>query len=565
MIGTIRKHQKWLWFIIIGVTIVTFVGFLSPTSKMRSDERGSVDLGSINGRKVSPRQFTEARNAERLGFLLAYGELPRQEEQLRQMGWDIDARTYQHLFLNSKIEEMNIQVSDEAMVKAIKRMFGVEANAPLPIDFNEFVRTKLNPNGLTEEDFQRFVRHQVGQQQLIALFGMNGSLITPKEVESFYRRENEPMSTQVASFSTSNFLSQVTVTPQAVGEYYTNNQAAYRLSDKVAVAYVKFDFANAYAEVDKKMASLTNFDDLINRTYLSRKPESFKDKDGKQMTEADAKALIKKEARESEAKRLTQDKAYNFLTTIYNSSTDKNPFSLSNFEATAKAKGLTVQATQPFDAQTGPGLKVGSDFTQIAFRLQDDPSDTAKRGLFSTRPALGEDGLYAIALKQRIPSQIQPLSVVRDQVTADYRRSKALELANAAGEKFAAAATNGIAAGKSFDQISTAANIKPTTVPPFSLSTTSIPDVEKNEFQEMQRVASTLPTGKSSSFIPDMDGGFVIYVKSRLPVDENKMKNELPNFVKEMRNKRQLAAFNEWFQKQYQEEVRRPQTGRAQG
>ncbi len=140
-----------------------------------------------------------------------------------------------------------------------------------------------------------------------------------------------------------------------------------------------------------------------------------------------------------------------------------------------------------------------------------------------------------------------------------------MELANAAGEKFETAATNGLAAGKSFDDICAAAKVKPTVLPAFSLATTTFPDVEKNEFQEMQRVASALPTGKSSSFIPAAEGGFVIYVKSRLPVDETKLKNELPNYVKEMRNKRQIAAFNEWFQKQYSDEVRIPQKGKSQG
>ncbi len=273
------------------------------------------------------------------------------------MGWDIEARTYQRLFVSAKIQELNIQVNDDAMVRAVKRMFGVDANAPLPIDFNEFVKTKLNQNGVSEEDFQRFVRHQVGQQQLIALFGMNGALITPKEAESFYRRENEPMATEVAYFTMSNFLAQVTATPKAIEEYYTNNQAAYRLPDKVQVEYVKFDLTNSYAEVDQKIAGLTNLDADINRMYLGKKPESFKDKDGKQMGEAEAKALIKKELRDTEAARVTQGKAYAFLNNLYTNTSDARPFSLTAFEAAANAKGLTVKTTTPLMSKAAPDSK----------------------------------------------------------------------------------------------------------------------------------------------------------------------------------------------------------------
>ena len=53
MFGTIRKHQTWLWAVIITVIIFSFVIYFSPYSKMNDSRRGPVNLGSINGERIS--------------------------------------------------------------------------------------------------------------------------------------------------------------------------------------------------------------------------------------------------------------------------------------------------------------------------------------------------------------------------------------------------------------------------------------------------------------------------------------------------------------------------------
>ena len=57
MFGTIRKHQSWLWAIIITVIIISFVWFFSPYTKMHDTGRGMVNLGSIYGRKITDQDF----------------------------------------------------------------------------------------------------------------------------------------------------------------------------------------------------------------------------------------------------------------------------------------------------------------------------------------------------------------------------------------------------------------------------------------------------------------------------------------------------------------------------
>jgi hypothetical protein len=72
-----------------------------------------------------------------------------------------------------------------------------------------------------------------------------------------------------------------------------------------------------------------------------------------------------------------------------------------------------------------------------------------------------------------------------------------------------------------------------------------------------------LATGKVSRFVESMDGGFVVYVKARTPVDEAILQKELPNYLARMRDQRQQAAYSEWFGKQFQTRVVIPQSQRS--
>jgi hypothetical protein len=166
---------------------------------------------------------------------------------------------------------------------------------------------------------------------------------------------------------------------------------------------------------------------------------------------------------------------------------------------------------------------------------------------------LGETNIYIAGLQKRLPSELQSLKAVREQVLKDYRQTKALELAKAAGEQFASAAQLGLTQGKSFDALCAAQNVKPETLAAFALVTTNVPPgMDKTSFQHLEEAAFPVPTEQSSRYIPTTDGGLVAYVKARLPVDEERMRQEMPYYLARMREQRQIAAFQEWLSRQIQ-------------
>jgi hypothetical protein len=558
MIGTIRRHQQWLWGIIILAIIVSFVIYFSPNSRnLLSSGGDNYDFGSINGKAITREQYRDANAEVELFYFLRVGKWPGREDA-RQNGFDTEQETYQRIVLIEKLKQLDIQPSVEAAAKWIGTIFRGPNEETFPIErYQNFVKNELQPHHLTSEDFYRFASHQVAQQQLMSTFGMAGKLITPQEAESFYRRANEPMATEAVFFSASNFLSSVSATPEEIGRFYTNNMAEYRLPDRMQVNYVKWSVTNFLADADQELGKITNLSQRLEIVYTQTGGTNrYKDASGKPLSLEAAKAQIKEEEREKIARDKARKEAADFISDLFKGHDESHPFSIDDLQKVAKAKNLKMETTPPFDQRNGARqLHVPQTFVNAAFNLQaDDPEDKGKELLYSSSPLMSDDAAYAIGFAKKIPSEIQPLDKIRAEVTRDYREQESLKLARQSGMAFDKAATNSIAQGKKFSDVCAQFKVSPVDLPPFSMSTRSLPALGgRATLDSLQSVAATLATGKASEFVPTASGGFVLFLKAKLPVDEAKMKEEMPEFLANQREQRMSAAFSEWVHKLPQE------------
>jgi hypothetical protein len=554
MIGTIRRHQQWLWGVIIFATIISFVTFLSPNRNQfggRGSSGGSVDLGSVFGEPVKREDYFAAEREGRLFFRLRMGTWPDSEDQKKQ----VDAYAEQSLLMDAELKELKINPTTEAAARFTKMMMGVPPDQTMPMDkFQDFIQNDLMRKGqIGLEDFDRFVRHQCAQEYLSALIGMSGKLITSKEAEFFYRRENEPMATELVRFPATNYYAKTAPSDSELSDYYTRHQADYRVPDRIKVNYIRFDASNYVARAEKVLG--TNLDDRADQIYHQQGPEAFLDADNKQLSTEAAIAKIKAQMHVFAELTEARKDVNAFLTELSEGHDDQHPYSTDDLAALAKTKGLTVKTTAAFDEKTGAKeWDVAPARLHSLFSLRlNDPDDKAKELLYAPSPLIGESAVYVAGLQDRIPSQIQALSVVYDRAIADYRRDKSIELAKEAGEKFAATLQAGMAQqDKTFDSICASGNVTPESLPPFALTSTNLPPQipGKAQFQQIQEAAFRLPPDECSRFIATADGGFIVYLRQRLPVDEVKMKTELPVYLARRREDLQVAAFEMWLQRQ---------------
>jgi hypothetical protein len=321
------------------------------------------------------------------------GNWIKDEADAKKAGFDLEQRTYARLLLIQKQEQLGIHVSSEVagqFATDMLRQFGPP---------NEFVTKVLEPRGLQMSDLDRFIRHELGIQELISSVGMSGKLVTPQEAQSLYVREHEELATEAVFFDGSNYLAGVSAPAAAVQQFYTNHQSEYVIPERVQVSYVKFGYSNHLAKAEHEITNLTQ---IVEDKFLGLGSNYVRY--GK--TPEEVKAKIREDILMRIALPEVRREANAFAGPLFES----HPPTL---EDLAKTNGLTVNVTPPFDIASGPtNLDVGSEFTRAAFSLSPERP--------VAEPIVSRDGVYVISFKNRLPREIPTLEKIHDQVAADY-------------------------------------------------------------------------------------------------------------------------------------------------
>lgn len=557
MFGTIRKHQTWLWVFIIAFISVSMVWFFSPdVSLTGNDSLGAKgDYGTINGEPIKRGDYFNALNEVRLTEYIQSGKEPGNDEESTRR---LESQAISRVFLLGKVKEMGIKASDKAVALMIEEQLR-------GVSYAQLEKQVLEPAKLKITDYERLMRNDAAIRQLIAAASVSSRLVTPAEVEVLWRKENQETAAQLAVFWASNYLDKVSVTNNAFSGFYSNRMSLYRLPERLTVSYVEFPASNYFAEADTKMAGITNLSEILSEYYTRGRSgtNDWKDTNGVVLSEIAAKDKIKNEMRQGEALLAARRAAAELGNELISL---PDPNKASNLEDVAKKKNLTVKVTKPFDRVSGleefeheevagprndeaQRESFQNYFREKAFALSAAPERPV---MFSPIP--GRQGVYVIALKGKIPSEQQPFDKVKDKVATDYKNFMAQDMARKAGQAFHIALTNGLAAKKSFTEIATAEKVKVIDLPPFSTTTRSLTNLDARvSLRMLQNLASGIEVGQASPYLPaqpQAEGGFIFYHKANLPIDEAKLKTELPEFVNQVRMYRQNEAFQQWFRKQ---------------
>jgi hypothetical protein len=554
MIRTFRK-VPWLAVPIFALVIFAFVFFMGsgPARQGAGGGRGVVDTnkvwGTIYGKKVTMDDYERLRRDVNLYFLFNYGVWADRDPNVTQQS--LQQEIYIRLMMYQKAKALGIHVNDSQVAQAaaahlrspqLLRALGAGNQSSVP--FSVFVSQVLVPAGLTGADFENYVRDDLAINELQLTYGLPGLLVTPQEAAVEYMRQYQEMSGQIVFFSASNYLSRIPVNPQDVGFYYTNYMANYRLPDRVQVSFVEFSASNYLGQAEKE---LTNLDSQVTALFTQYGMQATPDA----KTPEEAKTEIRKELVRRQALTDAAQQAGDFAQVVFNVSSSANkPASASDLYSVARQKGLRIETPAPFSAEYGPeDFAAPAAFTRQAFELS--------TGSPLAEPVAGPEGVYVMALVTNLPTEIPPLSEIRGKVASDMQLQEAIILAQRTGTNFVHNLFLQMAAGKSFTAACVAVGAEPQMLPPFSLSTQELPELNGHATlnQVKQAVVST-PPGMASGFMPTDDGGFVLYVQSHMPIDQSKMATDLPQFTAELRQQRQSQTFNDWYLREANRELR---------
>jgi len=541
MIGTIRKHSSWLWWLIAGLTIVSFVVFMgSGPTRNGGGGRASGDFGRIYGHQVTAQDFAKAKAEFYLYYWLHYQQWPDKSPNFSND--DAQREVYIRLLLTQKAKLLDIQVSEAALVTAANDFLRSIGRNGQPVALDKFVEQVLAPEGLGVTDLQNFLRDELVVQQMIQVLGLSGALVTPQEASALYDREHQEVSAQAVFFAASNYLAQVSLTPEAIGQFYTNNLAAYRVPDRVQVNYVYFNVTNYLAAAKAELEKTNTFEQYVDAAYRQYGATEFADA----KTPEEAKAKIRDVLYRNRALQDARLAANEFATAVF----AVTPASPQNLVTYAQQKGLKAQITAPFTANLGPEeFNASAAFVKTAFQLSADEPFAG--------PIVNADGIYVIALANQLPSYIPTLDQIRTRVTLDYQSRDAVDLAQRAGASFYATVSVQMAAGNSFGKAASLSGASLQLLPEFSLSTSDLPGLgNRATIGQLKQAAFTTTPGHVSNFQPTSEGGFVLYVQQLLSVDTATKNADMPQFLGQVRRARQNEAFNLWLQAEANRELR---------
>jgi hypothetical protein len=543
MIGSIRKHSKWLWWVIAGLTIVSFVFFMGSGPARNRGGGGEGSFGTLYGHPVTGLEYKQAINDFDLFFWMnEQGRWP-QKGTISEL--DLDKQVYLNLMFTMKAKSLGIAVSDQAAVTTAAGMLNSQVfnrnlgnRSGKAVGMDEFVSQVLKPQGLTAADFEHFIRSQMVREQLQMALGLPGTFVTPQEASASYDRDHATVSTEALFFSAPDYLDKVSATPSAVGEYFTNYMADYREPDRVQVNYVWFNLTNYLAQAKAEWAK-TNFEETVTNVYLHADPSEF----GDAKTPEAARAKIRDALIQRRALIDADQQARDLVTTLF----AMDPVKLENLAAAAREKGLTAHLSEPFPQEGSEEFANVPDLAKAAFALTGDSPFSGE--------IQGGDGIYIIGLATNLPSSMPAFADIQAQVTKDFELQQATTLARTAGTNFWISASVQAAMGKTLAQIAMAKSLSPVTLAPFSLSSSDIPEIGTHaEPDTFKQVAFHVPPGHLSPLIPTRDGGFVVYVKSVAPPDAAAKTAELPQYTSQMRRERESVAFNVWVNSEAQKE-----------
>ncbi len=537
------RHHTWILVATLSLTILSFVFFMAKGSFRSGSDSNSGNYGTLYGHVISPMEYEKAKSSFFIIHWLQTGEWPDKNSAMTAN--EIEQEIYSYLIMNIKAREMGIHVSDDEAAAAagemlrapsLMRMFGTSE----PVPAQAFIQQVLEPEHLGAADLEEAARTRLINNQLVTILGLPGTFVTPQEAGALYDHAYQEISAQAVFFSASNYISPTLPSLAETGLFYTNHMAAYREPDRVQVDYLVFSASNYMAQSKAEWAK-TNFEETVNSVYDRFATTEFASEKSPDAAKAKIRDILYK-------RRALQDAntdANKFIATLYSMS----PVQEQNLANLALQKHLTLLTSAPFGEDYGPqDFDAPASLAKAAFQLNADSPYTG--------PIVGNDAVYIIGLAHQWPSMIPSFDSIRPQVTRDYLQEQAVTTARQAGTNFYYTARVQVSFGHKFSAAADASHLQVVNLSPFSLSSSGIPELGNQEsLDQIKRAAFTTAPGNVSPFVPSSDGGFILYVQSLLPVDQNQKSADMPKFLAQVRQSRLNEAFNLWIISQLNQQL----------
>ena len=482
--GMFHKHGRWLFGVITVVIIVSFVGFLAPGQFGFEGFAGPGDtgVGTAFGEKVTWNDVQKQGRLLTLFQYMFYGQATNVQPQ----------QLFNAYCLNKAIARKGITVSDKEVVKFIQEFPLFQTDKKFDIAKYRGVVKFLGERGFSDGEIADAVRMAVAQQKLQKSFE-DTVVVTPDEVEQFYRAVNGSFVISAKTFAVKDFEGKVVPNGKKLQEFFNANQNNYVIPGKASGLVAKFPYAN-YAVRAAKECSAADVE-----KYFAARRQDFA-VNGKVPEFKTIAAKVRAAAVAERSKELARAAAYEFADAAYNMLTDAPAAQReAELRKLAAAKKVALAASGMVDANASA---MAAQLNQVY-----GSSNPMTEIVSDDKAAAVGVALNGIAAR---PAK---LNEVGAKVKADFVKDEAMKLARKAAADFRAALlkVKGVTAKTALFAATPAG--KHTT---FNFSS------KQNPPAGMEMIAYSiynLKTGDVSDVIPGQDTVSVALLVKRSPAD----------------------------------------------
>ena len=557
----IRNKQKFLFGLIAVPVIFGFVILFTPDAEDRLFGRndGGAETGAygeVDGEPVTRDQW---RRASQLAGMV-YGRFGDSY---------VEDKIPDVLVEMKLLEKYSINVSDQDVVDQLKEQI---KNAGVAGDSMRQYFQSLSTNKQAAASYISQRKHFMGVSQLRQLAGVANGLISKKEAEISFRKENEQYEAEAVILSHTNYFPLVQLDDAKLQEYYTNSIAKYRLGESRQLGYVTFPPTNYLAEAEVKYATLpeeeresllqscwptdTNITDQVSASIadLAKYVVSVQTNEFEGMEIESATAQVRE-------KLLTTSvglKAGLAVIEAYNAGEDFQKSlqatyaakpELDTLEKVALLQNIEVKTTPPIrrDLPFVPGLQRVNPAQVFALTV----SNALISGASSLSGAGNADPYFIASLKNIIPARDRSFAEIKPLVTEDYKKAESIKLLNEAGEKLQLALKD----EKPLAEIAKENNLKVLQLGPFGSSNGTIEGLDTPVLSEDIRTqalgletgaTSELITSSTDSDVTDHEVAFIVKLKAKQPVSKEVFDEQFDEFLEGERSRASSSAYTAW-------------------
>lgn len=301
-------------------------------------------------------------------------------------------------------QRLGFQVSDADVAQTIRTLI------PSLFQGGKFVGTEayasmLAQQNVTIAEFEQDIKRQLMATRLRDIV-LQGSVVTPAEIEQEYRRRNEKAVIQYVKLSAEKFRSQVEVTPAEIQQYFTARAAMYQRPEQRNLTILILD-------QDKLAQALNPTDAELEHIYNQGK-EQFRTPE-----RVKVRHLLLKTSGDAQKDAAVKAKAEDLLKKIKGGA---------NFAEVAKAN-----SEDPVSAAKGGELgdwvtrgQMVPEFEQVAFTLPvNQISDLVKT----------QYGYHIVQVLAREQAHLQTFAEVKAQLAADWKKQRVNDMVQQVADK----------------------------------------------------------------------------------------------------------------------------------